>query len=292
MTAVLEQLGGVATRAQLLALTDRAAVDRALAAGDVVAVARGRYTLAHLDRAAAAAHRVGGHLSHVSAALHHGWPALLVPPLPQVSVPRRRRLTAERRHGVNLHWSDLPPDDVLDGVTSPDRTLVDCLRSLPRREALAIADSALREGYPAARLLRLADQMRGPGAPAAREVARWADGRAANPFESALRAVCLEVPGLRVTPQVSLYGREFLGRPDLVDQELRIVVEADSFAWHGDRAGLEHDARRYNQLVAHGWLVLRFTYDDVVRRPAEVAAVLRAVVELRTRCPLTCRASA
>ena len=292
VTTVLEQLGGVATRAQLLALTDRSALDRALAAGDVVAVARGRYALAQLEQAAAAAHRVGGHLSHLSAALHHGWPVLLVPRAPHVSVPRRRRLAPERRHGVRLHWSDLPSDDVAGGVTSLDRTLVDCLRSLPRREALAVADSALRAGYPPAHLVRLADALRGPGAPAAREVARLADGRAANPFESALRAVCLEVPGLRVVPQVSLYGREFLGRPDLVDEELRIVLEADSFAWHGDRAALEHDARRYNQLVAHGWLVLRFTYDDVVRRPAEVAAVLRAVVELRTHCPFTCRASA
>jgi len=292
VVTLLEQLGGVATRAQLLALADRAAVDRALEVGDVAVVARGRYALALVDRAPAAAHRVGGHLSHLSAALQHGWPVLLMPQVPQVTVPRYRRLSPERRRGVELRRATLEPDDVRDGATTPDRTLGDCLRHLPPREALAVADSALRSGYPHARLVRVAAELRGTGAPAARSVAALADGRAANPFESALRAICLEVPGLRVEPQVSLYGREFLGRPDLVDEHLRIVVEADSFAWHGDKASLEHDARRYNQLVAHGWLVLRFTYDDVVRRPAEVLAVLRAVVELRTRCSSACRSIA
>ncbi|GAA4669161.1 hypothetical protein [Nocardioides nanhaiensis] len=244
VTSVLEQLGGVATRAQLLALTHRSAVDRAIDVGDVAVVARGRYVLARVDRAPAAAHRVGGHLSHLSAALHHGWSVLLVPPVPQVTVPRYRRLSPERRRDVELRWATLESDEVRDGATTPDRTLGDCLRHLPAREALAVADSALRSGYSHARLARVTAELRGTGAPAARSIAARADGRAANPFESALRAVCLEVAGLRVRPQVSLHGREFLGRPDLVDVHLRIVLEADSFTWHGDKASLEHDACR------------------------------------------------
>ena len=54
----------------------------------------------------------------------------------------------------------------------------------------------------------------------------------------------IDVPGLDVRPQVPLFApAEFLGRPDLVDEDLRIVLEADPFEWHGDRAALRHDAR-------------------------------------------------
>ena len=120
-----------------------------------------------------------------------------------------------------------------------------------------------------------------------RHVASLADGRAANPFESALRALCLAVDGLEVVPQVEIYDPHFLGRPDLVDCRLRIVIEADSFEWHGTREALVRDARRYNALVAAGWLVLRFTWDDVMHRPDLVAVTLRGAVKRRTEvmCP-------
>jgi very-short-patch-repair endonuclease len=120
-----------------------------------------------------------------------------------------------------------------------------------------------------------------------RQVAALADGRAANPFESALRATCLDVRGLRVVPQVPIVEGRWLGRPDLVDQRLRIALEADSFAWHGERAALRRDANRYNALVAAGWLVLRFSWEDVMFEPLQVRAVLEEVVRRRTEvlCP-------
>ena len=114
-------------------------------------------------------------------------------------------------------------------------------------------------------------------------MAALADDRAANPFESGLRAVAHGVAGLDVVPQVSLRAAgTFLGRPDLVDERLGIVLEADSFAWHGDRQALARDARRYNLFAVNGWLVLRFTWDDVVLHPREVEVVLRAAVVERT----------
>lgn len=114
-------------------------------------------------------------------------------------------------------------------------------------------------------------------------MSREASGLAANPFESGLRAVALDVPGLAMRPQVLLHGPrgEFLGRPDLVDPELGIVAEADSFAWHGSRSALVRDARRYNAMAVAGLLVLRFTWEDVVLEPRSVAEVLEAAVERR-----------
>ena len=97
-----------------------------------------------------------------------------------------------------------------------------------------------------------------------------------------LRWICHEVVGLTVRPQVPLYAADFLGRPDLVDTDLRLVIEADSFAWHGDRAALCRDARRYNAFAVHGWLVLRFTWEDVMHDPSYVRGVLQAAVHERT----------
>ena len=66
-----------------------------------------------------------------------------------------------------------------------------------------------------------------------RKVVEHATPEAANPFESALRSIAIDVPGLAVRPQVSVRGPEFLGRPDLVDERPGVILEADSFSWHG-----------------------------------------------------------
>ena len=92
--------------------------------------------------------------------------------------------------------------------------------------------------------------------------------------------IALTVPGLRVEPQRLITSVNPWVRPDLVDEDLRIVIEADSFAWHGDRAALRRDARRYDQLVVDGWIVLRFSWEDVMFDPEWVRSVMVAAVEL------------
>jgi very-short-patch-repair endonuclease len=184
-----------------------------------------------------------------------------------------------------LHWVDISSTDLDRGlVTTRWRTLVDCLRHLPFDEALAIADSALRMGdFDHAGLMGLVEPLRGPGAAQARQVARLADARSANPFESVLRSIALGVKGLDVTPQVTIRSGEELVQPDLVDESRRIVLEADSLSWHGSRRALRRDCRRYNWLVLRGWLVLRFAWEDVMFDPAYVRACLERAVALVTR---------
>ena len=94
------------------------------------------------------------------------------------------------------------------------------------------------------------------------------------------RSIALTVPGLRVAAQVTVRDGLFSARADLVDEELRIIIEADSFEWHGNRAALASDCRRYNQMVVGGWLVLRFSYEDVMFHPDEVRLVLCRAVAL------------
>lgn len=55
-------------------------------------------------------------------------------------------------------------------------------------------------------MVALAGGIRGPGAPQARRVAQEASHLAANPFESVLRAIALDVPGLNLRPQVVIAG--------------------------------------------------------------------------------------
>lgn len=60
-------------------------------------------------------------------------------------------------------------------------------------------------------------------------------------------------------------------------------MECESYEWHGDRAGFRKDVRRYTLLTASGWVVLRFTWEDVMLRPDWVRAVLARTVAARAR---------
>lgn len=166
------------------------------------------------------------------------------------------------------------------------------LRSCPFDQALAIADSALRVGdFTLESLNRMAGPVRGPGSAQVRRVALLASDRAANPFESVLRALAIEV-GLHLRPQVPLYGSRFLGRPDLVDVDRRLIVEADSFEWHGSRSALQRDARRYNAFVLDGWVVLRFSWEDVMHHPDYVRESLARAADQGTDRDLSLRSRA
>lgn len=283
---VIHRHGGLATRAQLVAATSPATLDRAVGDGVVRRVGRGRYTLPGVDDAAATAHGMHGTLCLAHAALHHGWPVLRVPDRPQVLVPRKRNVPRRFRTGVDLHRRDLRPDE-RDGIaTSSDVTLEQCLRLLPDDEALAVADSALRAGEHVL-VQAVADRVRGPGADRVRRAAAAASADAANPFESALRAICLSVPRLAVIPQLVISSPWVWARPDLADEGLRLVVEAESFEWHGSRSALRKDVRRYSLLVADGWVVLRFIWEDVMFRPDWVRRVVaHTAARLDTRTQL------
>lgn len=276
----LEHLGGSASRQALTRLALPADVRRLLQSGDIVRDGRGRYSLPGIDAARRAANAVSGVVSHTSAALCWGWEVKTVPARPHVTLRRNRRLEPARRLPLVTHWADLGPDDIRDGVTSRERTLADCLATLPFDEALAIADSALRhESVTPSTLVAIAAARTGPGSARGRRVAGLADARSANPFESVLRAIAVEVRGLQLVPQVDISLPGFHARPDLVDTARRLVVEADSHTWHSSRSALLRDCRRYNSLVLLGWTVLRFTWEDVMFRPDLVRGDLERFVK-------------
>lgn len=287
---ILAELGGVATRAELLAHVTEWALRCSLAAGTIVRTSRGRYALPvtpwvgeriqQVELAQAgrrAAHEVSGTAVLLSAAARWGWRTEWVATKPQVAVARGRNVSATAQRAIDVQWRNIPTHDREDGwVTTRIRTAVDCASRLPGDEALAVLDSALREGG----LDRDEVLLAAAGLPEryrrrAEERIRQAHPLAANPFESVLRWIVSDIPGLLVEPQVRICDDEgLIGFVDLADESLKIVLEADSFEWHGNREALERDCIRDDRLVAEGWLVLRFSWDRVMNHPQWVRDVI------------------
>ena len=101
------------------------------------------------------------------------------------------------------------------------------------------------------------------------------DRQAESVLETLLRLV-LHGAGLRPRTQYTIRDRRtFVARVDFCWPEQRLVVEADGFAFHSDRAAYRRDRDRHNDLERLGWRVLRFTWEDVHRRPEHVVGLVR-----------------
>lgn len=273
-------LGGACARRDIVRRVGARAVDRALHDGTLLRVGRGRYALVTATQATKAAARYTGVVSMRSAAQRHGWGQRRVPDLPDVTFPRTRHLSPHARLELVPHWSDIAPEDVVGGTTTKRRTLIDCMRNLPLQESVPIVDSAVRAGdITLAALRELARSMRGRGRTRAMAVAAMASGKAANAYESTLRAIASTVPGLSVVPQRPIRTPDgFVAHPDLSDAALGLVIEAESFAWHGESAALTRDCVRYNAFAGMGLVVIRFSWRQVMFEPAYVVTVLARAV--------------
>jgi very-short-patch-repair endonuclease len=78
-------------------------------------------------------------------------------------------------------------------------------------------------------------------------------------------------------------GVHLVYHPDLVERSRRVVLEADSWRFHASKLAHARDCRRYNGLAMAGWLVLRFTWDQVMYQPAYVHDVLAKALALPDR---------
>lgn len=276
-------LGGACDQAALRRHVDADDITRALEQGVLEEVRRSRYVLATSPATVRQAAAVGAVLSHRSAAQHWGWAQRAVPVRPEVTVPRHVHLGARARQHVLPHWVALDDGDVVGLVTTPRRTLVDCMRNLPLTDSLPILDSALRaQDTTSAEIVAWADGLLGRGRERARRVARLASELAANPMESTMRAVAMQVPGLSALPQhpVPVPGTSIVLHPDVADPDRRLAIECEGFEWHGESAALTRDCRRYNMLALLGWTVVRFSWVLVMQNPTYVQRTLVDAVRL------------
>ena len=274
----LREHGGVAPYAVLERATSRTAIETAVTEGRVRRLRRGVFALPTVEADVAVAHRLAGVLSHESAALWWGWHCGRTPELPVVTVPRHRKVRTGRSEAADIRYADIPETDVDGFVTSSTRTVFDCARTLPLAEALAVADGALRTGLPRTELLAAVESSPRTGRARARAVVLAADGRAANAFESTVRSISLDVPGLTLEPQVPVADGI---TPDLVDRALQVVVECDSWTYHAEKSAFRRDLERYNELALAGWVVLRVDRSHAMERPDYVRRLMTRAVALR-----------
>jgi len=208
-----------------------------------------------------------------------------VPPDAAVHVATPAALRRRDQQGLVVRQLVIAEADVtrLAGmrVTTPVRTVADLLLALHRQDAIAIIDGALREG-------RLAvddiEAVRGQlrrrrGVVRVRPWLDHVDGRAESPLETRIRVICTDA-GLRPeTLQHVIRDADgyILAVADLAWPSRRLLVEADGAAVHSSLEALYHDRRRQNALIAQGYTILRFTWEDT-RRPGYVVSAVRAAL--------------
>jgi very-short-patch-repair endonuclease len=171
-------------------------------------------------------------------------------------------------------------------VTDPMRTLVDLGAVVHRRVVERALDHALsrRLATPVSlgRELEAVARRGRRGAGVLRLLLEARSGGGAVPdsvLEARLLRLCrdhaLPVPVCQHEVRV---GRRLLGRVDFAFPERRLAVEVDGYEHHSSLAAFQRDRVRQNDLVAAGWTVLRFTCDDIRRRPERVVTSILTVL--------------
>ena len=292
---LLRAQGGVVTREQAL----RAGVsDRQLRPGErrLVRVRRGVYADARLlttGEATAmalqvAAARVVSRVDLVAtgstAALVHGLP--LLGPRPQRLHLSERKLERPRHHGAS---TTLRAEEVVTvrgvPVTSLARTAVDVARDRPYAAGVVTADAVLARGVPREVLEAvLVGRDRWAGARRARQVVAFADGRSESALESVGRVSIAEQGLPRPQLQVVLSDEHGpFARVDQYFEEHRTVAEADGALKYLTPRDLFEEKRREDRIRDSGDEVVRYTWDEALRRPQVLAARLWRAFERSAR---------
>jgi very-short-patch-repair endonuclease len=165
-------------------------------------------------------------------------------------------------------------------VTSAERLFVDIAGDTPEAQLERLLDDALRRDI--VRLPRLKDTIAraGPtrkGAKLLRAlIADRERGRGLSRSDTELRLKAhLRQAGI---PEPHLNVRFDTYIPDMVWWEQRVIVEVDSWEWHGSRHKFEDDRQRDATLTAHGWTILRFTARQIKEQPMRVVAQIAAAL--------------
>jgi hypothetical protein len=213
--------------------------------------------------------------------------------------PQRVRLYRDqgsrwRDEAVAVLVCGLPPQHLVrvDGIpaTSPARTVVDLARWVTFRSGVVVADSALRTGVTRHEVERVARECRRwPVVRKARAATAFADRRAATPLESISRVAFHEMGLPAPDLQVPLVWDDFGNPTTIVDfywEEFRVVGEADGLLkYDGDgdeqRDALRREKLRQEELEDLNFIVVRWTWEQIWRRPEWVAMRLRRAMARR-----------
>lgn len=244
---------------------------------------------AQLTRAAVAA-LPGAVASHTSAAEVHDLDR--APRMPAtVSVHSR---TTHRFPGVIVRrchdlasWHTVVDTGI--PTTTVARTIVDLAQDLSRQHVAMVLDSAIADRKTTITevdaVLRFVARRGKPGVRAMRSIL---EARRDEPVQaSVLEQIALRtlrsagIEGLRVEFPIPWSPHR---RFDVAFPDEQVAVEWDSRRWHTQLDSFEADRRRDRECAAHGWVMLRFTWNDVHDRPDDVTTIIQDVVaDRRTR---------
>jgi hypothetical protein len=185
--------------------------------------------------------------------------------------------------GILLHTAVIPADHqtISLGVplTSVARTVVDLARSTPLRDALVVADSALRTGQATkADLTAVLDACaRWPGIGKARQVVGFSDARAESAFESIARLE-FHLGGLPPPDLQVWVGKDGVpvGRVDFLWRKHSTIAEADGATKYADPERARLQLRRDADLRAAGFEVVHFGWQELWLSPSQVIDAIRA----------------
>jgi hypothetical protein len=203
------------------------------------------------------------------------------PDCPEICVRPNRRLTLR---GVTVHRSDALVPDLISSVhnipvTTPLLTLLQLGQGAgPIVVARAVERGLIQRLFTIDGLHTTVDNLARPGRDGSgvlRHVLAeraLGDDRPDGDLEP-LMAKIFDRYGLpRAAFQFNIYadGR-FVARPDFAYPHLLIAIEVDGWSIHGTPEATRLDFERQNAIEQLGWMVLRFTWYDVTRRPRYVA---------------------
>jgi hypothetical protein len=214
-------------------------------------------------------------VSHESAARLHRLDGLDASRV-TISVPVRR---SNRFQGVVVHQlTDVTPGDIMTildlPVTRPTRTILDLAAVLPPPMLASCLDQAVRMKLTtyqktAGALERLARRGK-PGVTNLRSILKprlggnfVSDSTLETRLLSVLKDGGLPTPTTQYRPK---WLRKVNGRVDLAYPEEQVIVEGDSQRWHGTPEAFQIDRMRDNLAQIAGWIILRFTWQDITER--------------------------
>lgn len=223
-------------------------------------------------------------LSCVSAAQIYELPILME------ERPQKTHLSVAYNHGMHpsklrrfddvcIHREQIMSDEERrTHVASIGTVLERVLVCMPLKVSLPMLDAARNRGL--YDISTLAMPSTGSRLPHLREALSLSSDRARSILETVAR---LQLIDMGLTPQVGVWI-EGVGEVDMIILDF-IVIEVDGWAFHSSKEQREKDLKRDRELLRRGFVVLRFTYDDVMNGdfarevPVSVTALRRLVPE-------------
>lgn len=195
---------------------------------------------------------------------------------------RRRVSTPSSLDGITVHRHDLSPEaiTVVDGIPSVDRVTAaittaaasDPMWALATLDSLVWRNPALLRELP--RLVEEWKGMRGLGTVRGAVALTRVGAQTALESISRFRLMAEGLP----EPQLQVPFHDdsgLIGYADLVWEDLGVIGEADGLGKYQTREDLIAEKRREDRLRALGWIVVRWTWDEVFRNPRAVAERIR-----------------